>query len=166
MIVADATPLIHLARAGQLDLLPKVYERVPVPRSVWAEIVPSREPSPEGPVFEKASESWLDVRELSAGELRVAGSLRRGAPLGRGESEAIALAEPLRTPVLMDDTIAIGVARARGLETRWTTSVILEAHRREILNTAEARLAIEELVRGGLWLRQDVLLRLLAILGD
>ena len=66
----------------------------------------------------------------------------------------------------MDDTIAIGVARARGLETRWTTSVILEAHRREILNTAEARLAIEELVRGGLWLRQDVLLRLLAILGD
>ena len=38
MIVADATPLIHLSRAGLTDLLPKLYEQVFVPTSVWDEV--------------------------------------------------------------------------------------------------------------------------------
>jgi len=54
----------------------------------------------------------------------------------------------------------------RGIETRWTTSVVLEAHRREILDRKAAGRAIEDLVASGLWIRQDVLLRILAILGE
>src|SRR5216117_3888539 len=73
---------------------------------------------------------------------------------------------PLRTPILMDDRVAIDLARMRGIETRWTTSVVLEAHRREILDRKAAGRAIEDLVASGLWIRQDVLLRILAILGE
>ena len=66
----------------------------------------------------------------------------------------------------MDDRVAVDLARMRGLETRWTTSVVLEAHHRGILDRKGARATIEDLVASGLWIRQDVLLRVLAILSE
>src|SRR5439155_10964416 len=93
------------------------------------------------------------------------GSLPPWAPLGRGEADAIALAEGLRTDVLMDDRIGIDLARIRGIETRWTTSVVLEARQRNILDRKAAGRAIGDLVASRLWMRQDVLVSRLAILG-
>lgn len=166
MIVADATPLLHLARAGYLDLLAKLYLRVAVPASVWEEACGGDEPRAEAQVLRETRETWLEVRDLSSRERQLSESLRRGAPVGRGEADAIALAEALRTAVLIDDRVAVDLARMRKVETRWTTSVVLEAHRRGVLDRMAARRAIEDLVGSGLWIRQDVLLRILAILGE
>jgi predicted nucleic acid-binding protein len=167
MIVADAPPLIHLARAGLADLLPKLYERVVVPTSVWEEASGhAGEPRPEATVLQEASVSWLEARTLPARARRAAGSFVRGAPIGRAEADAIALAEALRAAVLMDDRVAVDLARMRGVETRWTTSVVLEAHRLGVLDRTAARRAIEDLVATGLWIRQDILLRILAVLAD
>jgi predicted nucleic acid-binding protein len=165
MIVADATPLIHLARANRLRLLPRLYDRVAVPPSVWREVSGTSEKRPEAHVLEEALEEWLEIRDLPRKAVRVSASLRNATPLGRGEGDAIALAEAMGVGIVMDDAIAVGVARMRGLETRWTTSVVLEAHARDLLSVREARAAIRNLVRAGLWLRQDVLLSLLDILG-
>ena len=166
MIVSDTTPLLHLARSGLLDLLRRLYARVVVPPSVWEEAVGRGEPRPESHGLEEASGKWLVVQALSGRDRTRSEAFRRGAPVGRGEADAIALAEALRTPILMDDRVAIDLARMRGIETRWTTSVVLEAHRREILDRKAAGRAIEDLVASGLWIRQDVLLRILAILGE
>ena len=166
MIVSNATPLLHLARAGLLVLLPKLYIRVVVPASVREEVVGRGEPRPEAQVLQAVVDSWLEVRSLSARERQMSEALRRGAPVGRGEADAIALAEALKGALLMDDRVAVDLARMRGVETRWTTSTVLEAHRRGILNRATARRAIEDLVASGLWIRQDVLLRLLSILAE
>ena len=166
MIVSDATPILHLARAGLLDLLPKLYTRVVVPPSVWEESLGRGEPRPETHLLQEASETWIDVKPLSARDRTKSVAFRRGAPVGRGEADALALAEALKTAVLMDDRVAVDLARMRGIETRWTTSVVLEAHRRGILDRTAARRAVEDLVGSGLWIRQDVLLRILAILGD
>jgi hypothetical protein len=164
MIVADATPLLHLARAGHLDLLPKLYERVVVPTSVWEEATGQEEPRSEAQVLREASQAWLEIRPLPARQRRASESFRRGAPVGRGEADAIALAEGLRTPVLMDDRVAVDLARMRSIETRWTTSIVLEARRRGILDRGAARRVVEDLIASGLWIRQDVLLRILATL--
>ena len=166
MIVSDATPLLHLARAALLALLPKLYTRVVVPPSVWEEVRGHGEPRPEGHILEEASETWIEVRPLSSKERRKSEALRRAAPVGPGESDAIALAEVLKAAILMDDRVAIDLARMRGVGTRWTMSVVLEAHRRGILDRAAARRAVEDLVGSGLWIRQDVLLRILAILDE
>ncbi len=166
MIVSDTTPLLHLARAGRLDLLPKLYAKVVVPTSVWEEAHGGGEPRPEAHVLEEAKVLWLDVRSLSPRDRRKSDALCRTAPVGRGEADAIALAESLKVAVLMDDRVAVDLARMRGLETRWMTSVVLEAHRRGILDRRAARAAVEDLVGSGLWIRQDVLLRVLAILGE
>jgi predicted nucleic acid-binding protein len=166
MIVSDTTPLLHLARAGRLDLLPRLYTRVVVPASVWDEVQGQGEPRPEAHVLEEASGTWLEVRPLPARDRRKSEALRRAAPVGRGEADAITLAEALKVPVLMDDRVAVDLARMRGVEARWTTSVVLEAHRRGVLDRKAARAAVEDLVASGLWIRQDVLLRILTILGE
>ena len=129
MIVSDATPLLHLARSGLLDLLRRLYTRVVVPPSVW-EAVGRGEPRPESHALQEASGKWLAVRPLSGRDRTRSEAFRRGAPVGRGEADAIALAEALRTAILMDDRVAIDLARMRGIETRWTTSVVLEADRK------------------------------------
>ena len=166
MIVADATPLVHLGRAGLADLLPKLYERVVVPASVWREVAGGGRSRPEVHVLQNASERWLEARDLSPRARKMSQSFRRGAPVGQGEADAIALAQTLRSPVLMDDRVAVDLARMRGVETRWTTSVVVEASRLGVLDRRAARRAIESLVASGLWIRQDVLLRILAILGE
>src|SRR3989442_7109166 len=130
MIVADATPLIHLARANRLVLLSNLYDRIAIPPSVWKEVLEPNEKRPEAHVLEEASAVWLEIRELTPKAARISTSLRGGTPLGQGEADAIALAEILGTGILMDDAVAVGVARLRGLQTRWTTSVILEARKK------------------------------------
>ena len=37
-IVGDSSPLIALAIIGQLELLPRLYQRVMVPTMVWEEV--------------------------------------------------------------------------------------------------------------------------------
>src|SRR2546430_2170676 len=112
MIVSDATPLLHLARSGLLDLLRRLYARVVVPPSVWEEAVGRGEPRPESHGLEEASGKWLVVQALSGRDRTRSEAFRRGAPVGRGEADAIALAEALKTPILMDDR-EIGRASCR-----------------------------------------------------
>ena len=147
-------------------MLPKLYVRVIVPKSVREEVKGHGDPRPEAQVLQAVVDGWLEVRSLSARERPMSEALRRGAPIGRGEADAIALAEALKTTLLVDDRVAVDLARMRGVETRWTTSTVLEAHRRGVLDRAAARRAIEDLVASGLWIRQDVLLRLLSILAE
>src|SRR3972149_10108953 len=90
MIVADATPLIHLGRAGALGLLPRLYQRVLVPRAVMEEILGGGQPRPESRAILDASETWLETRPLSPQEREDGDSLLRGAPGGRGEAEDLA----------------------------------------------------------------------------
>jgi predicted nucleic acid-binding protein len=116
--------------------------------------------------LEEAKEAWLEVRSLSARDKSKSDTLRRTAPVGHGEADAIALAENLKVAILMDDRVAVDLARMRGVEARWTTSTVLEAHRRGFLDRKAARATVADLVATGLWIRQDVLLRVLAILRE
>ncbi len=38
-VVVNASPLIALFRSGQVDLLPKLFQRVFVPDAVWDEVI-------------------------------------------------------------------------------------------------------------------------------
>jgi predicted nucleic acid-binding protein len=38
-VVSNASPLINLARIGQLSLLPRIFSRVLIPEAVWQEVV-------------------------------------------------------------------------------------------------------------------------------
>jgi len=94
VIVADAAPLVHLARANWLRLLPRLYTKVVVPPSAWKPVVEPNDRRPETHVLEEATESWLEIRAPPAKAERTAQALQRATPMGLGEADAIALRDP------------------------------------------------------------------------
>ena len=72
--------------------------------------------------------------------------------------------EDVLVAMLRFDALAARTARARGIDTRWTTSLVLEAAAGSVLSKQEARGVIEELVRSGLRIAPAVLLELLRAL--
>lgn len=130
MIVADTSPIIALARIGQLDLLPALHGQVAIPRAVDEEITRH----PHG--FGGARPDWIRVHDARP-ESSVA-ALRR--KLGRGEAEAIVLAIGLGSRLLIDERTGRQVAAAHGVEVVGTLGALLDARRRGFLPRLEPAL--------------------------
>lgn len=168
MLVADSTCVIHLARIGRLDLLKAVYGKVFIPREVYNETVKRGKERGfiDAEIIEKAIEEGLiEIKGLSEAQKKEVGRLCSLAAIGRGEAEAIVLARDSKFELVMDDAVALGVAKLYGLETLWTTTLILKAVRRGILAKQEGRKIIENLVTAGYQLAGDVLVELFRELG-
>ena len=124
MIVADAGPLIALARVGQLDLLRRLYGQVLVPSAVLHELaLGSRRPG--AGVLEDSLRSGLLVEQVVVRENTVP---EHTPLLGRGEAEAIALAAQQHPEfLLIDDAKGRKVARQQGTPTVGVAGVLLVA---------------------------------------
>jgi len=96
-IVSNASPLINLARIGQLALLHGVYGEILVPEGVWREVVVEGEGQPGANEVKTAD--WIIRRSISQEPLRNA--LRQ--ELDAGEAEAIALALEAGAELLIMD---------------------------------------------------------------
>jgi predicted nucleic acid-binding protein len=108
-IISDASCLIGLNNIGKLDILSKLYSNVIIPPAV------EREYGGKVPFVEVIAPSDNDlVRSL---ELF----------LGAGESEAIASAIELSTPIILDDKKARTVAEGMGLHPVGTIGILLRA---------------------------------------
>ena len=167
-MVADSTCVIHLARIGRLDLLKAVYGKVLMPREVYNETVKRGKERGfiDAEIIEKAiKEGLIEIKGLSKAQKKEVERLCSFAAIGRGEAEAIVLARDSKSELVMDDAVALGVAKLYGLETLWTTTLILKAVQLGILAKQEGRKIIEGLVAAGYRLAGDVLVELLRELG-
>ena len=127
VVVADAGPLIALARIGRLDLLRRLYGRVVVPPAVHAELaIDSNRPGAKvlAGVF---AAGWIAVESVADSSVRS----ELDQLLGPGEAEAIALAEQEGPRfLLIDDARGRRAARARGLPVVGVAGVLLVAKSR------------------------------------
>jgi predicted nucleic acid-binding protein len=81
----------------------------------------------------------------------------RAERLGAGESETLALAEELKADlVLVDDERAWEVARRKGIACLRTVELVLEAHRRQLLDVEEAEVKLVQLGKKR-WISEEVL---------
>lgn len=121
MIVADAGPLIALARIGQLDLLRRLYGEVLVPPAVLDELALGSG-RPGAAILEDAVKSgWLV-------ENPAPGTATPTPLLDRGETEAIALAAQKHPRfLLVDDAKGRRMARQQGLSIVGVAGVLLVA---------------------------------------
>ena len=126
-VVADTSPLIALARIGELDLLRRLYGRVAVPAAVEAELAIGSD-RPGARMLEAALVAgWLSVQPVSD---------RAPGPdlsllLGPGEAEAIVLAEERQARLLLiDDLRGRRIARRRGIPVAGVAGVLLAAKSR------------------------------------
>lgn len=125
-IVSDASPLINLARIGELGLLRKLYEELIIPEAVWNEVVVDG--AGQAGAAEVNAAKWIKTKKASNKNLVQA--LQQN--LDAGESEAIALALEINTVLLlMDERIGREVARHLGLHCTGLIGVLIEAKHKE-----------------------------------
>lgn len=109
-VVSNASPLINLARIGQLSLLPRIFGRLLIPEAVWQEVVVDGEDQPGAKEICQAD--WVERAVVSNHQL--VRSLRQ--ELDPGEAEAIALAVEINADwLLMDERLGRQTARHFGL---------------------------------------------------
>ncbi len=155
MIVCNSTVLIYLAKIGNLSLLKKLFRKVLIPKEVFNEVVIKGKENkhPDAFVIEGAvEEGWIQVKDIEPiGELEEFG-------IDLGEAQAISLAKSLNLPVLLDQTHARIAAKTFGLKPRGTIFVLFAALRKKLLTYEEYADLLEELVKAGFRMSDEVYL--------
>ena len=128
IVVANAGPLITLAKINQFDLLKELFGSVVVPVAVLDEVVRRGAAMPGAQ--ETMNADWIETRVV-ADDLAV--SILRES-IGAGESEVIVLAQELDADLLLlDDALARRKAERVGLNVIGTLGVLLLAKQRGYL---------------------------------
>lgn len=159
IVVSNASPLISLARIGQLSLLASFYEHVLIPAEVHHEVTVAGRGLPGAEEVCKAS--WIEVvPRRSPADLSCE---RACQDLGAGERSAILLAKSLPADlILLDEWKARRIARDADLAITGCLGVLEAGARRGLVS--DLRQAYIGLLRQGIRfdirLLQDSLTRL------
>ena len=113
--VLDSTCLIALERVGRMTLLPGIFGKVLAPPAVGHEL--------------GALPSWLQIQPVENWAMVTALQLT----LGRGESEALALASERGLLLVTDDLKARRAAAKLGVRCTGTIGILLRAKLRGVL---------------------------------
>ena len=159
-VVSNASPLINLARIGQLELLRALYDEIHIPDAVWQEVVVDGAGLPGAESVAKAV--WIKRHSVTNSTLVRA--LRQD--LDAGESEAIALALELEAELLlMDESLGRETARHLGLRFIGIVGVLTEAKHSGRINTIKPYLdTLRE--AAGFRVRQALYVRILQDAGE
>lgn len=158
LIVADSSPLILMARIGQLGLLPKIARRVIIPRAVWDEVAGARPDAPGSRAVLLAE--WLEVRTVRTGLVPEFARL-----VGRGEAEALGLAmmEPDAT-LLLDDARARKLAARHALPRIGTLGLLARARQAGLISAL--RPLVDQLRAEGMWIEPRIVDAILSGVGE
>ena len=119
IVVSDTSPLNYLLVLGEVDLLPRLFGSVVIPKAVAEELRHPQAPL-EVKAFVDGPPVWLEAREASAGE-PIEG-------IDKGEAEAIYLALQAKADLLIiDDAAGRAAARARGLRVTGVLGILERA---------------------------------------
>lgn len=159
IVLADASPLIALARVGGLPWLRRLYKAISITKEVRSEATGARELPGAVAISAALKQGWIRVLrqewnepplpQLDTGE---ASTLRAAIALGAG------------TLVLLDDLQARREAQRLGIAIAGTAGIVVEARQAGLIPAARpvfARLAEE-----GFHLGDDLLHAVLTQLGE
>lgn len=155
--VANASPIIVLARCSHLDLLTELSREVLIPQAVVDEIVSG---SPADPARQLIESGWgaRAVPRLVSPELLEWG-------LGPGETSVLALAQERAPAVaLLDDAAARTCAKAIGVPVIGSLGIIVRAKKQGLLPSAAE--AVRTLRDTGLYLDNETIHRALQLIGE
>lgn len=151
-VVADSSFLIALATIDSLPLVARIFSEVFIPQAVYDEVVTRGAGLPGA--AEVAGAAWIKRITVKDAEKLKAYLAER---LGAGESEALALAEEIKADiVLIDDERAWEVAGRNGIACLRSLELVLEAHRRQLLDLKEAHSKLMQLGTKR-WMSEEVL---------
>jgi predicted nucleic acid-binding protein len=159
-VVADATPLIVLAKIGLLDLLPKLHPLVHISTEVYDEVVVAGHGLPGA--SQVAQAKWIEVKPMQRSSDLSEAQSRFG--LGLGELSTILLAKEIGARmVLIDETRGRRLAKEEGLDVLGTVGILESLFKRRELD--DLRAAFEKLLFHQVHLDRDLLNRRLHLFG-
>ena len=158
-VVSNSSPIIHLAKIGELSLLREYFNTIMVPESVLKECVAEGKDRKEVEAIKKAE--WIRVAEVQ--DKKLVKLLQ--SSLDDGESEAIALSlESGADLILLDDSDAREKARIYGLTVTGTLGVLLRAKKDRKISSLKEN--IIKLRNSGFWVSDFMEERLLETSGE
>lgn len=165
VVIADAGPLIGLARIDSLDLLRRLFGRVCITIIVRDEILPAASSFPDADALNRAfADGWIDVVDVPQ-----YGWEPLNPGVDAGEASAIHAACTWRDAgdavlLVMDDRAGRLEARSRGLALIGTAAVIGLARTEGLIPAA--RPLLERLTQAGYFLGPAVIAAVLADIGE
>jgi len=151
-VVSNAGPLMVLAKLHRLHLLKALYDYVHIASSVYREVVSAG--LQQG--HEDARTLALFLNQTQWKPENVTSPEPNWLPvnLDQGERDTLVLANMADdTLVLMDELIGRQVARTRGFRIKGSLGILVEAHQKHLINTAQLRLSFAEIVqRPDIWI--------------
>ena len=139
--IVNSSPLIALAKVGQIQLFSDLFDEVIIPSGVAEEIEQGPEDDPARIWLRDYGTKWIQ-------EVGRINPIIMAWDLGRGESEVISMAyENSKYGVIIDDRAARNCAFSMGIKVLGTIGIILLAKRRKMINQVSS--VLDELCRVG-----------------
>ena len=168
IVISDTAPLIFFGKLNKLSLLKDLYHIIYIPSEVWEELVyPLTQYNDNIPEdikleLEAKAAGWLIVKNPEKEE-SIELALNLSQRLGLGESYAIALSNELNADLLLiNDRKARDIAIELGINTKWTTEVLIEAASKKLISSYDDfALILNAMIDNGLWIERDYYEKLL-----
>ncbi|MBI3881167.1 MAG: DUF3368 domain-containing protein [Verrucomicrobia bacterium] len=156
-VIADSSPLIGLARIGQIDLLKRLARRVVVPAVVWSEV--TQLPNLPGASVVLACQ-WIEIAPPNDGP-----DQNPFVQLDPGESAALQLAQTIPgSLLLLDDDQARRVARRLGLRMTGTIGLLCRAKTAGLITAVKPH--VNALLANGIYIHPQLIADVLRDVGE
>lgn len=141
-MISDSSPIIFMAKINSLDILKKLYHNITIPQEVKEELL--IEEKLDSKIISKAiEEGWIKIESQND---------KFNLKLGKGEDAAISLAKEKNDSILIDDALGIKAANSFNIKIIRTTTVILLALKKKLINKKEAHNLINKLIESGYYI--------------
>lgn len=153
IVVSDTTPIISLLKAGQLELLQKLYKTILVPQAVYRELT-------ENPVYVNEADTIKNAEFLlvtAVENIKSVNVLRAVSGLDEGESEALIMYDEQNADVLlMDEQKGRRVAKRLNVRHIGTAGVLMLAYDKGIIQAGKVRECMDIMLANNIRLGKSV----------
>ncbi len=153
IVVSDTTPIISLLKAGQLELLQKLYKTILVPQAVYRELT-------ENPAYVNEADIVRNAEFLlvtAVENIKSVNVLRAVSGLDEGESEALIMYDEQNADVLlMDEQKGRRVAKRLNVRHIGTAGVLMLAYDKGIIQAGKVRECMDIMLANDIRLGKSV----------
>lgn len=160
-IISDTTPIISLIKINHLDLLEKLFEEVLIPEAVYRELTTNTLFENEAKIVKTSS----FLKTSSVKNRKSLQLLQAVSGLDDGESEAIILADELKSDVLiMDERKGRKVAQKLGIKITGTVGILIQAYSENMISANEIKTFLDQLKNSNIRLSESLIQKALEML--
>ena len=157
IVVSDSTPLIHLAKAGCIDIMFSLYKEIYITKEVYREVVE------EGLILEQ--EDAVIIKEHIGKRIHVknpsssSGNIIEKYSIHKGEAESIQLALGKEALLLINERDGRNAAKKEGIKVKGTIGVLFDSLKAGVIDNERALIVLSRFRDNpqDFWIEPDII---------